>query len=107
MTTKTFIEYEERILVLRESNSYADGTNTGKFDVIGGRMELGQKFDESLKREVKEETGLEIFTCKSKSNKARLSKDYDAYKWIDQKNFRDAGFIKNLFPAFEAYLQNT
>jgi len=49
-------------------------------------MELGQKFDERLKHEVKKEAGLEIFTRKSKSNNARLSKDYDAYKCIDPKN---------------------
>jgi len=73
---------KREILLCLQKGAHAHGT----WGFPGGRMELGQKFDERLKHEVKEEAGLEIFTRKSKSNNARLSKDYDAYKCIDPKN---------------------
>jgi len=60
VATKAFINYKGKILILRESTKYSDGTNSGKYDVVGGRVEPGQKFDESLLREIKEETGLSV-----------------------------------------------
>jgi 8-oxo-dGTP diphosphatase len=57
---KAFIVRDGKVLVIRESSAYRDGTQAGKYDVVGGRIEPGQAFDESLSREVKEETGLDI-----------------------------------------------
>jgi len=60
VATKAFIVYNNKVLILRESIKYQEGTNHGKYDVVGGRVKPGQRFDESLLREIKEETGLEI-----------------------------------------------
>jgi len=60
IATKALIAYEGKILLLRESGVYQEGTNAGRFDVPGGRLKLGERFDEALRREVFEETGLEI-----------------------------------------------
>jgi 8-oxo-dGTP diphosphatase len=60
VATKAFIVYNGKILVVRESNQYKDGSNAGKYDVIGGRMEPGQHFRDSLIREIQEETGLTV-----------------------------------------------
>ncbi|MBI2623850.1 MAG: NUDIX domain-containing protein [Candidatus Liptonbacteria bacterium] len=49
-----------KVLIVRESNKYEEGTNAAKFDVPGGRLTPGERFDGSLRREVKEETGLEV-----------------------------------------------
>jgi len=54
VATKAFIVFNGKVLLIKESDNYAEGTNTGKFDVVGGRVELGQRFDESLLREIKE-----------------------------------------------------
>ena len=130
VATKAFISYKGKILILREASKYKDGTNAGRYDVVGGRIEPGQRFDESLLREVKEETGLKIkigrpfhvgewrpifrgeqwqvvetfFECKTTSNKVKLSEDHEDYKWIDPKDFKKYPLIENLIPAFEAYL---
>ncbi len=130
VATKAFINYKGKILILRESTKYSDGTNSGKYDVVGGRVEPGQKFDESLLREIKEETGLSVklgrpfyvgewrpkvrgeqwqivgtfFECFAKSNKVKLSEDHDNYQWINPKNFKKYNLIDNLKPAFESYL---
>ena len=127
---KAFIVYEGKVLLLRESANYEDGTNIGKFDVVGGRVKPGQRFDESLFREIKEETGLEIkignpfhigewrpvirgeqwqvvgtfVECFAESDNVLLSKDHDEYLWIDPKNYRKYNLIETLNLAFEKYL---
>ncbi|MFA6304577.1 MAG: NUDIX domain-containing protein [Patescibacteria group bacterium] len=131
IATKAFIKYRGKILIIKESNKYTEGTNVGKFDVPGGRIKPGQKFDESLLREIKEETGLEViigqpffanewrpmvkeeqwqvvgmfFECESATDKITLSKDHDEYLWIDPTNYKKYNLIANLQPAFEAYLK--
>lgn len=57
---KAFITHNGKILVVRESAEYADGTQAGKYDVVGGRIKPGENLKEALKREVKEETGLNV-----------------------------------------------
>ncbi len=130
VATKAFLIHNGKVLLLRESNQYQDGTNAGKFDVVGGRVKPGQRFDESLLREIKEETGLEakigrpfyvdewrpekngeiwhivgtFFECEVDSDQVQLSEDHDDYKWIEPETFMEQGVIENLYPAFEAYL---
>lgn len=130
VATKAFIRYKGKILILRESSKYLEGANAGKYDVVGGRIEPGQRFDKSLKREVKEETGLTIkigkpfyvgewrptvkdkkwqiigtfFDCTSITDRVRLSKDHDNYLWIEPNEYKNFNLIPNLVPAFKAYL---
>ncbi len=60
VAVKGFIINNGKVLLIKESTKYADGANAGKFDVVGGRVKPGQRFDESLVREIKEETGLGV-----------------------------------------------
>lgn len=130
--TKAFITYKGKVLILRESEQYKTGSNTGKYDVVGGKVEPGQRFDDSLLREIKEETGKEdvvigrpffvnewrpvvrgeqwqiigtFFECVADSDQVQLSADHDDYKWIDPKDFKQFNVIENLTPAFESYLE--
>lgn len=131
IATKAFIEHEGKVLIVRESTQYKDGTNPGKFDVPGGRLNPGERFDEALRREVKEETGLEVeihepihvgewrpvvreepwqvvgvffrVTCSSKEVTASV--DHNELKWIDPAKYADEPMIANLTLAFEAYLK--
>ncbi len=128
--TKALIIHNDKLLIIRESSNYEDGVNVGQFDVPGGRVESGQKFDESLIREVKEETGLEVkignpffvneswpnvrneqwqivrifFECSVDSDKVVLSEDHDVFKWIDPSDYKKHNLIGNLNPVFESYL---
>jgi len=83
-----------------------------KYVIPGGHIELGEKIQEALKREVKEETGLDIFdvklilfqefifgksywkkkhfiffdfSCKTKSTKVKLNNEGQGYLWMDIK----------------------
>jgi 8-oxo-dGTP diphosphatase len=60
IATKAFVVKGGKVLIVRESSKYDEGTNAAKFDVVGGRLKPGERFDENLRREVKEETGLDI-----------------------------------------------
>lgn len=123
----------KKVLILRESSEYEDGTNAARYDVVGGRLEPGQHFKDSLIREIDEETGLKceigvpffvnewrpvkngeqwqvvgiFFRCMSASGDVRLSQDHDAYKWIDPADYREHSLIPNLQAAFEAYLPSS
>ncbi len=128
--TKALILNDGKILLLKESTKYLDGTQAGKFDVVGGRITPGEKFDESLRREVLEETGLHVrvgrpffvnesrptvrgenwqvirifFEAFSEGSNVTLSEDHDEYMWIKPEDYRDYPIIENLVPVFEAYL---
>ena len=128
--TKAFIVYSGNVLLLKESTKYIDGANAGRFDVVGGRVKPGQRFDESLMREIQEETGLSVkigrpffvnewrpvvrweqwqivgtfFECVASSDKVVLSDDHSEYVWIDPKEYQKYNIIDNLIPAFASYL---
>lgn len=130
IATKAFIEHEGKLLILRESSVYEDGTHAGEFDLPGGRLHPGERFDDALRREVREETGLEImihepihvvewrpvvrdeswqivcvfFRATCRSGEVTLSSDHNELRWIDPEAFGDEPLIKNLTPAFTAYL---
>lgn len=80
-----------------------------KYVLPGGHVELGEKMEDALKREVKEETGLDIYdinfilfkefiyyklfwkkrhfiffdySCKTKSKKVKLNSEGQEYVWV-------------------------
>ena len=130
--TKAFITYKNKVLIIRECSEYEDGANISKYDVPGGRVIPGQRFDESLKREINEETGLSVeiknpffvnewlpkvkgeqwqiigtfFICEASTAQVKIGPDHDDFKWIIPEEYKKYGLIENLFPAFAAYLKN-
>lgn len=131
VATKAFVKFDNKILILRESSKYDDGVNAGCFDVPGGRVEPGQRFDKSLLREINEETGLDVemgnpffsdewrpivngeewqivgtyFICIANNSKVILSDDHDEFAWIDPREWEKYNLIPNLSSAFKTYLK--
>ncbi|MBT4856930.1 NUDIX domain-containing protein [Candidatus Uhrbacteria bacterium] len=129
VATKAFIVHDGKVLILRESGSYSDGTNSGSYDIPGGRLNPGEHFLDALKREVREETGLSVkvgapvaanewrptvrgedwqvvgmfFECIAQSNDVTLGEDHDACEWIDPNDYEKYSIIGNLKQVFEAY----
>ncbi|RJQ19318.1 NUDIX hydrolase [Candidatus Woesearchaeota archaeon] len=60
LATKAIIVHNGKILLLKESKKYTDGTNAGRYDFPGGRLKPGERYDDALLREVREETGLDV-----------------------------------------------
>jgi len=48
IATKAFIEHNGKVLILRESPKNEFGTNAGKCDVVGGRLNPGETYEEAL-----------------------------------------------------------
>ena len=75
LTVRGICEYDNKILLLKlRSNSAHDA---GKWEIPGGKVKKCEFFDEALKREYKEETGLDI-NIDSLYN--AIQKDYTACK---------------------------
>lgn len=100
---------EGKLLILREASTYKEGTNHGRYHVPGGRITPGEPFFDGLRREVREETGLEIeighavfvgewfpvifgqphhivamfISCKAGSKAISLSDEHDDYRWVN------------------------
>ncbi|MFZ6035922.1 MAG: NUDIX domain-containing protein [Patescibacteria group bacterium] len=129
---KAFIFHEGKVLIVREAPGYTTGTQIGKYDVVGGRMEAGEHITDALRREAREEAGLDIeigqpffvneswpvvngephqiirifFRCHAKTATVRLGTDHDHYQWIHPADYRLYPIIENLYPAFELLNQS-
>ncbi len=131
IATKALVVNNGKVLILRESGFYQDGMNAGRFDVPGGRLQPGERFDQALRREVLEETGLNVeilkpiavnewrpvvrgeswhivgvfFECSTDSSAVRTGPDHDAHLWIDPIEHQKYGIIDNLKPVFVEYIK--
>ncbi len=100
---------EGKLLILREATTYKEGTNHGRYHVPGGRITPGEPFFDGLRREVREETGLEIeighpvfvgewfpvisgqahhivamfLSCRCVSKTVTLSDEHDDFRWVN------------------------
>jgi len=127
---KGFVVHEGRVLVLREASSYKEGSNEGRYDIVGGRIKPGEHFQDSLVREIHEETGLVVnvgkpffvnewrphikdeqwqvvatfLECEALHTNVVLSQDHDHFLWIDPREYKRYNLIPNLYGAFEEYL---
>lgn len=84
----------------------------GEYVIPGGHVELGEKMEDAVRREVKEETGLDVynleficfqefifddafwkkkhfiffdFACKAKSTRVKLNPEAEEYVWVSLK----------------------
>jgi len=106
---KAIIVKNDKILLMRESAAHDTNFKAGRYQFPGGRIEPGEAFQDGLKREIREETGLEIgigeplfvgewfpvikdvpqqivgifFLCNAEATAVKLSEEHDDYKWVN------------------------
>jgi len=123
------INSEGKVLLLREASTYQEGTNTGRYQCPGGRLNAGENYTAGLLREVREEAGLDveplypvyvgewrpvirnvphqiigIFTaCRAKSTTVTLSEEHDAYLWVDPLALPEINITADDRAAIEQY----
>jgi 8-oxo-dGTP diphosphatase len=115
LTARGICEHDGRILLLKvRSRSSHDAE---KWEIPGGKVKKGEFFDQALKREFMEETGLEInidslynviqneyVACKtnenvksiqlimkvsSPSDEVKISAEHDEYGWFTKKELKE------------------
>ena len=112
---KAFIERDGQVLVVFFPN--------GWLDFPGGRINEGESnLAEALKREVREETTLEVevgapfaswlgrgdtvfliaYLCRYLSGEVTLSDEHTGHRWVDRTNFRE---LDDGSPPFAALVQ--
>lgn len=130
IATKAIVEYRGKALILRESATYEEGNHAGKYDLPGGRIKADEFLPDAARREIKEESGLEVevgnvfhiaekiadikdepwhivriyFSCKALSKDVTLSDDHDHYEWIDPREHAHWNLIESEHGTFEQYL---
>ena len=98
-----------QVLIVREGGKYDEGSKIGQYGLPGGRLNVGEMFQDGLKREAREETGLDVepikplqvgewhptikgvphqiiaifMLCKAKPGKVTLSDEHDDYQWVE------------------------
>ncbi len=114
----SIIEKDGKILILQRSKK--DKSYPEAWGLVGGKLDQGEDIIDCLKREAKEEVGLDIdvllpvdvaskvindehivsvvFVCNPKSGEVKLSKEHQAFKWIDPKK---AVELEDVTPFFE------
>ena len=133
IATKALIIKDGKILLLREAATYGDGTQRGRYHLPGGRVEVGEPFQNALNREIMEETGLTVeigqpffvgewrpeikgeinqiigifFICTATSENVKLSTEHDAYEWIDPTSWQDFDVMDPEGDVINRYIEMT
>jgi len=113
IATKAIIKNKDgKYLVLFKSDK--DDINPKQIDIPGGRMNFGEKFEDSLRREVREELGIEImvgdysrvwslikdnlhlvgitFNAKYLVGDIKLSFEHDSYSWVNKEEIINGNY---------------
>ena len=119
---KAIVVFKGKVLLVRESKDYLEGSEVGKWDMVGGRIEPEEEVRVGLLREVKEEAGLDVvpiklidtfdgwptiqgerchvvrlyFLCEAQNDDVQLSPDHDKYEWVDPKNYGEKVLMNDI-----------
>ena len=125
VTQKAVIQNDEgKILAIFRTETAPSRPNT--WDLPGGEVDFGESPQDGIRREIKEETGLEVedvrpfdtevhlfpeegvywltiaYKCKASSNNVVLSWEHNNYKWVTPEEFLQL----ESSPRFQKFIKN-
>jgi 8-oxo-dGTP diphosphatase len=126
LAVKGIIRKGDEILVLKRSE--IDNHKPGVWETIGGGIDAEISPEESLRREIREEAGIEVdiikpfrvftfrkdtgefkvgitFICDYISGEVKLSGEHSDYKWIKPAEFEKLESIPSLYEEIKLYAE--
>jgi 8-oxo-dGTP diphosphatase len=128
---KAVIERKGRILMMRESAAHKSNVQVGKYQFPGGHIDPGEPFEDGFRREVREETGLEIIIgepiyvgewfpvrlgvpthivamfmmCQAGNEDITLSTEHDDFAWVSRDELSKINTMSPDDKVAETYFQ--
>jgi len=119
---KGIVQYANRILIVQRAAADSGG---GTWEFPGGKIDFGELPEDSLTREIEEETGLSVtvdriayasslmthpdrqvillvYFCTATNDAVELSDEHDDYLWADDAMFRQ-NIAPNILADFEQH----
>lgn len=119
---KGIVRHDNRILIVQRAAADSGG---GTWECPGGKIDFGEQPEDSLIREIREETGLTVtvdkiayassilthpdrqvillvYFCTAVTSSVKLSEEHDAYLWADESMIRQQ-IAPSILTAFERH----
>lgn len=119
---KGIVRHDNRILIVQRAAGDSGG---GTWECPGGKIDFGEQPEDSLIREIREETGLTVtvdkiayassilthpdrqvillvYFCTAVTSSVTLSEEHDAYLWTDEQLIRQQ-IAPSILTAFERH----
>ena len=119
---KGIVRHDNRILIVQRAAADSGG---GTWECPGGKIDFGEQPEDSLIREIREETGLTVtvdkiayassilthpdrqvillvYFCTAVTSSVMLSEEHDAYLWADEQLIRQQ-IAPSILTAFERH----
>ncbi len=127
ISVKGFIFYKDKYLFIQKTDNGTE--NSGYWELPGGGLNFGEFPELALKREIKEETGLDInvikplivwsfnknttkqvvgitYLCEAINDEVVISEEHDNYTWVKKEDFNKIILLPELKEDMKKWMES-